>query len=230
MPPTEPEINSIAGCPIKCADIRERLSSSSWWMRLRCQRVAQRANHEEQESGRFFQDRYRATRLVDEASLLACAGYVDLNPFRAAMCQTLESSDHTAVQRRIAAIANQEDSEIVVAAADELHDSSKSALPKQSAGDSFLAPLTIDERHAPIGPCASQGERRGSDKVFCRCRWKTIWSYWIGQHAKLRRACVAKSPGCLLTRAGFYLPVTRRAGIAQRRLLNSSISHRMQAD
>ena len=44
-------------------------------MRLLCQRVAQRANHEAEESGRFFQDRYRATRLVDEASLLACAAY-----------------------------------------------------------------------------------------------------------------------------------------------------------
>jgi len=76
---------------------------------LLCQRVAQRANHEEEENGRFFQDRYRATRLVDEASLLACAAYVDLNPIRAAMCQTLESSDHTSVQRRIAAIATLED-------------------------------------------------------------------------------------------------------------------------
>ena len=171
MPPTEPEINSIAGCPVKLAEIRERLSSISWWMRLLCQRVAQRANHEEEESGRFFQDRYRATRLVDEASLLACVAYVDLNPIRAAMCQTLESSDHTSVQRRIAAITNQEDSEPVVAAAEELQDSTKpalpkSALPRQSDGDSFLAPLTIDERHDPIGPCASQGERRCSDKGF----------------------------------------------------------------
>ena len=73
-------------------------------MRLLCQRVAQRANHEEEENGRFFQDRYRATRLVDEASLLACAAYVDLNPIRAAICQTLETSDHTSVQRRIAAL------------------------------------------------------------------------------------------------------------------------------
>ena len=67
MPPTQPEINSIAGCPVKCAEICQRLSSIIWWMRLLCQRVAQRANHEEEENGRFFQDRYRATRLVDEA-------------------------------------------------------------------------------------------------------------------------------------------------------------------
>jgi len=60
-----------------------------------------RANREEQENGRFFQDRYRATRLADEASLLACAAYVDLNLIRAAMAETLETSDHPSVQRRI---------------------------------------------------------------------------------------------------------------------------------
>ena len=99
--PTEPEIKSIAGCPVKTKEIRERLSSISWWMRLLCQRIAMRANREEEETGRFWQDRYRATVLTDEASLLACAAYVDLNPIRAAMCETLEDSDHTSVQRRI---------------------------------------------------------------------------------------------------------------------------------
>ncbi|MBB3209201.1 hypothetical protein FHS27_005039 [Rhodopirellula rubra] len=71
--PSEPEIKSIAGCPVKTQEIRQRLSSISWWMRLLCQRIAMRANREEQEVGRFWQDRYRATVLTDEASLLACA-------------------------------------------------------------------------------------------------------------------------------------------------------------
>ncbi|MFC1758892.1 hypothetical protein ACFL2H_09000, partial [Planctomycetota bacterium] len=37
-------------------------------------------------------------------TLLACAAYVDLNPVRAAMAETLEASDHTSVQRRLAAV------------------------------------------------------------------------------------------------------------------------------
>ncbi|TWT56282.1 hypothetical protein CA85_42830 [Allorhodopirellula solitaria] len=101
MAPTQPEIQSIAGGPIKREEIRKRLSSFSWWMRLLCQRVAMRANREDDQTGRFFQDRYHATRLADEASLLACAAYVDLNPIRAAMAETLEESDHTSVHRRI---------------------------------------------------------------------------------------------------------------------------------
>ena len=95
LEPTEPELDSIRNCPIRLQVIRSRLSDISWWMRLLCQRVAQRANKEDDQSGRFFQDRYRAVRLIDEASLLACAAYVDLNPIRAAMAETLETSDHT---------------------------------------------------------------------------------------------------------------------------------------
>ncbi|TWT75100.1 hypothetical protein CA85_03880 [Allorhodopirellula solitaria] len=58
MTPTQPEIQSIAGCPIKREVIRKRLSSFSWWMRLLCQRVAMRANREDEQTGRFIQDRY----------------------------------------------------------------------------------------------------------------------------------------------------------------------------
>jgi len=151
MPPTEPEVNSIANCHVKCGEIRKRLSNISWWMRLLCQRVAQRANHEEGETGRFFQDRYRATRLVDEASLLACAAYVDLNPIRAAMAPTLEASNHTSVQRRIEAITQP---------------SAEPAKEQLPSSDSFLSPLTIDEQVDPVGPCASESRKRCSDKGF----------------------------------------------------------------
>ncbi|WP_231612689.1 transposase, partial [Novipirellula galeiformis] len=150
LPPTEAEIRSIAGCPVKCDEIRKRLSSISWWMRLLCQRVAMRANHEDEESGHFFQDRFHATRIVDEASLLACAAYVDLNPIRAAMAKTLEQSDHTSVQRRIESITSDRD-EVV---------------PAAKRRDRFLAPVSIDERSDEIGPCVSRSGKRCSDKGF----------------------------------------------------------------
>ncbi|TWT52153.1 hypothetical protein [Allorhodopirellula solitaria] len=38
MAPTQPEIQSIAGCPIKWKENRKRLSSFGWWMWLLCQR------------------------------------------------------------------------------------------------------------------------------------------------------------------------------------------------
>jgi hypothetical protein len=49
-------------------------------MRLLCQNIAQRANCEDGEVGKFLKSRFRAVRVLDDESLLACAAYVDLNP------------------------------------------------------------------------------------------------------------------------------------------------------
>lgn len=148
--PSEPELNSIRNCPVKLAEIRKRLCDVSWWMRLLNQRVAQRANKEDEAAGCFWQDRFRAIRIDDEESLLACAAYVELNPIRAAIAETLEQSDFTSVQRRI---------ESKVAA-------SIAVQPASAADrrDAFLARLSIDEGNDATGPCASQAGKRCSDK------------------------------------------------------------------
>ncbi len=99
--PNEFELNTIRNNKTKLADVRSRLSDISWWMRLLCQTIAQRANKEDGEIGKFWQSRYKAVRLLDETALIACSAYVDLNPIRAAMAQSLEESDHTSIQRRI---------------------------------------------------------------------------------------------------------------------------------
>ena len=46
--PSEPELNSIRFDEDKLKTIRSRLSDISWWMRLLCQRIAQKANFEEE--------------------------------------------------------------------------------------------------------------------------------------------------------------------------------------
>ena len=72
---------------------------------LLCQRIAQRFNREEGPGqGKFWQNRFKAVRLLDEEAVLACAAYVDLNPIRAAVAETLEGSHHTSVRRRIEAL------------------------------------------------------------------------------------------------------------------------------
>ena len=148
--PNEFELNSIRNDPARLATIRTRLSNVSWWMRLLCQNIGTRANQEDKQTGKFFQGRYRAVRILDEESLLACAAYVDLNPIRAAMAETIETSEHTSVQRRIHALPQFEPSE-----------------PSPSTGvDSFLSPLAIDERHDPLGACANQTRERCSNKGF----------------------------------------------------------------
>ncbi len=95
------ELNSIRNDPRKLEVLRLRLSNLGWWMRVLCQYIAVRANREDHELGKFWQRRFRAVRLLEEAALLACAAYVDLNPMRAAMAETLKQSHYTSVQRRI---------------------------------------------------------------------------------------------------------------------------------
>ena len=83
--PNEFELNSIRNDPEKVTTIRTRLSDVAWWMRLLCQNIGTIANKEDREVGKFFQGRYRALRILDEETLLACSAYVDLNLIRAAM-------------------------------------------------------------------------------------------------------------------------------------------------
>ncbi len=146
--PSEPELNSIRNDPERLSQIRTRLSDISWWMRLLCQNIAMRANREDEESGKFFQSRFKAVRLLDEAAVLACAAYVDLNPIRAGMAQTLESSGHTSVQRRVQSTSEK--------------NTGSSRLP----ADSMLSPVEIDELRDALGARPSRSGRRCSDKGF----------------------------------------------------------------
>ena len=82
------------------AEHRERLTNISWFMRCLDEYVARRANAEDEVTGRFWEGRFKCQALDDEQALLAAMVYVDLNPVRAGIAASVESSDHTSVQRR----------------------------------------------------------------------------------------------------------------------------------
>ncbi|QDU95896.1 transposase [Lignipirellula cremea] len=98
---TAEQIETLAGNERRIAELRTRLASLSWFMRYLKEYIARRANAEEEVSGRFWEGRFTSQALLDEAAVLACAAYVDLNPIRAAIAETLEESDFTSVQQRI---------------------------------------------------------------------------------------------------------------------------------
>ncbi len=80
---------------------RERLSDISWYMRCLNEHIAREANKEDGGKGRFWEGRFKSQALLEEKALLACMAYVDLNPIRAGLSETLEGADHTSIQERI---------------------------------------------------------------------------------------------------------------------------------
>ena len=170
LEPSEFELNQIRNNKERLAVIRSRLSDISWWMRLLSQNVAQRANREDEEVGKFWQARYRAVRLLDETAVLAGAAYVDLNPIRAAMAETIEGSDFTSAQKRAGDLrskcsvggvqfsGNGGQVADTVAGVPAIEDDGK-----KSRSGRHLAPVELSGK---TGPCGNKRKQRCSNKGF----------------------------------------------------------------
>ncbi len=80
------------------------MSDISWWMRFLSQKIAQRANFEDRETGKFGNRFFVQYGFSMRPRSWHVRHYVDLNPIRAAMTQTIETSDYTSGQQRAMAL------------------------------------------------------------------------------------------------------------------------------
>ncbi len=140
--PTSEELNHIKNSPAGLADKRHRLASVSWFMKCVSEPIAKRSNREDEVTGHFWEARFKAQPLLDETAIAACMAYVDLNPIRAAIAQSPETSEFTSVYDRIA--------DRQLAALNPPASATPSSSPEPSSTPSSVAPETLTER----GPAA----------------------------------------------------------------------------
>lgn len=203
--PAEPnqfELGMILNDENRLLEIRTRLSDLSWWMRCTAENIARRANKEEQTTGRFWQGRFKAQLILDEASLLACAAYVDLNPIRAAMAATPETSEFTGAKDRIDDLKERSGSK-----AQQAKKPTRAwERTRRRKASGWMAPLKIDERLDPAGADVSDCGRRASKKGFLSIPLQQYLELldWTGR--QLRSGSRGSIPGDLAS-------ILRRIGV-----------------
>ncbi|OGT80660.1 MAG: hypothetical protein A3H91_15305 [Gammaproteobacteria bacterium RIFCSPLOWO2_02_FULL_61_13] len=84
---------------------RSRLADLIWFMRCFNEPIACQANGEDNCKGRFWEGRFKSQALLDEGALLTAMVYVDLNPVRAGVAETVLEADFTSAQQRLLEIA-----------------------------------------------------------------------------------------------------------------------------
>ena len=95
---------ALAGNELRIKELRRRLSDLSWFMRCLAEPIARRANREDGCKGHFWEARFKCQTLLDETAVLSAMAYVDLNPVRARICDSLEDSAHTSAKARLDSI------------------------------------------------------------------------------------------------------------------------------
>ncbi|MFG0263346.1 MAG: transposase [Novipirellula sp. JB048] len=184
--PTEDDVQTLCRDTERLATIRRRLSDISWFMRALSEPIARRANKADECTGHFWEGRFKAQRIVDEAGLLACSMYVDLNPVRAAMADAPDHSPHTSAYDRIEAGKGKEIESAAfdlrpVSAAEAKTELCETPLSKKRQQrrvkrrnptgrkmlrDKWLAPLTLQTNSLSSDPQTHTAGFRSSDRGF----------------------------------------------------------------
>ena len=205
--PTDDELNIWINDPLKMKQLRARLSDLSWFAGRLAQKIASKSNREDKCTGRFWEGRFKSQALLDEASILACAMYVDLNPIRAALAETPETSDYTGAKDRIDDLHSNRSMGSTPLNDGQLHDWERAGRGLQSG---WMSPIEIDEAKDPIGADLSElmstgNPRRASSKGFLNLPLSLYLDLldWTGRNlAASKRGAIPQHLAPILQRIG----------------------------
>lgn len=164
--PTDTEIDALVNDAEQIEIIRKRIGSISWFMSALSEPIARRANIEDNVSGKFWENRFKAERMLDDASTLACSIYINLNHIRAKKPNLAEEGLDASIKLRLDGakgieVASQALNRIDLGEVDEVTNvrrlasikttkermlaARKSSTKRKILSGAWLAPLTLDE-------------------------------------------------------------------------------------
>lgn len=176
--PTPEELSQIRNDQAGLAEKRFRLSSVSWFMKCISEPIAKRANRDDNLTGHFWEARFKANPLLDETAIASCMAYVDLNPIRAAVAQTPETSEFTSLRDRIA------DREAIAATSSAVSVNSEN---EQGPNAGWLAPIALTPEAPQV--CVQSTPRRLTNRG---CLQMTLDQYlqlidWTGRQIRMEK-------------------------------------------
>lgn len=193
--PTENDVKTLVRDKARLSEVRRRLCDVSWFMRALSEPIARMANKQDECTGRFWEGRFKAQRIIDEAGLLACSMYVDLNPVRAAIVGSPEGCRFTSAHDRaescggakvdsaafdLKPVATQESGRKirdtpVEKLREERRTKRKNPTGRRIRRDAWLSPLTLKRQVLSDDPEVHTGGIRSSDRGFLDLSWTDYW-------------------------------------------------------
>jgi len=147
--PSEPLPKQLVQNKKLIQKMRARLSDISWLMKVLQERIARHCNRLDGVSGHFWAGRFKSERLLDDAAVLACSMYIDLNPIRARMADRPERSKYTSAYDRIRGMLLRR----------------RGTRRAQELPDRFLVPLNVQGDYANED-LAKTGQRASNKGIF----------------------------------------------------------------